>query len=549
MNYYVDGNFTLEEFKFKKEDQLYSSVYSSSLDYLKMIELDTQTHQLIAQNTFKSVALVYNNLHSIFSRFESIHHFNPWFLEHFRLYFNYRNSQLKMASISLFLNDFPEGKVITSNLDVKRMFSEERVLFIKKRKAKSNAFKTIFSELKKILFSKKPNFNDSEVLVFKSKRSSFGKLGLSYQFFSSRNILDLDSNDKNNYDSDYVLKKYLLSFGWIKDISQLIQSFRMLVAQLKSTISKRPESDDIIHRFIGQLSSQYLYFLRYRSFCKFFENHPTKAIILDDENSPQLKVVQYAAKQHGVRVYAYQHGTIHSLHPAYMYGEYTHKPKLADTTFLWGEYFERLLLKNGGYCMSDLSISGKISNSHKPILSKKIKSDKKVVLFATQPQRDPLLRKKQIYDVMHALNSHSDTYQLVIRPHPNEKDDDYFQDIAKECGYNQLIIDRISDLHSHFEFCSVMITSFSTVGTEFIPYYKPMIILDYLQQDLIGYIKKGVAIGVRNRQDLVDVFSKSMDIDKSSYDAFINDYFYQLDNKAEQRIIDKICDDFNLQND
>ncbi|MEE3037829.1 MAG: hypothetical protein VX344_05370 [Bacteroidota bacterium] len=549
MNYYVDGNITLEDFNFKKEDQLYSSVYSSSLDHFKMVELDAQVHQTIVQKSFKSVASVYNNLHSIFSRFESIHHFNPWFLEHFRLYFNYRNSQLKIACISLFFNEFPDGKVITSNRELKHQFSEKRLLFVKKRKVKFSTYKTAYSEIKKILFSKRPLFKDGEVLVFRSKRSSLGKLESSYQLFSSRNILESASDDINHYDSDFVLKQYLLSFSWIKDISQLIQSFRMLVAQLRSVTSESPESNDIINLFISQLSSQYLYYLRLKSFCKFFHKHNIKAIILNDENSPQMRVIQYAAKQNGVKVYAYQHGTIHSLHPAYMYGLYNHKPLLADTTFLWGEYFQRLLLQQGGYSMSNLSLSGKIVDSHKHMLSTDFPSEKKVVLFATQPQRDPLMRKMQIQDVMHALKSHSDTYQLVIRPHPNEIDDDYFLQIANECGYNHLIIDRLSDLHSHFENCSVMITSFSTVGAEFIPYYKPMIVLDYLQQDLIGYIKQGVGIGVRNRKALEEVFSKKMAIDISSYDAFIKDYFYKLDNKAEQRIMDKISADFISQSD
>ena len=167
-------------------------------------------------------------------------------------------------------------------------------------------------------------------------------------------------------------------------------------------------------------------------------------------------------------------------------------------------------------------------------------------MFATQPQRDPFLRKKQIHDVMLTVKELSKKYQLVIRPHPNEIYDDFFIDISDSINFSDYIIDRVSDLHSNFDSCYIMITSFSTVGTEFVPYYKPMIILDYLSQDLIGYIKRGVGIQVKNRVDLKTVLLNNISINNQAYDFFIDDFFFKLDNKAEERIIERINKEINL---
>ena len=112
MNYYVDGEFTNDDFKFNKKDQLFSSIYSSKNSSYDYLELDLFTHQNIVNDSFKNIALFYNKYESIFKNFSSLEGFDPWFLEHFRLYFNYRNFLLKIASIKVFLSatrTFTEG--------------------------------------------------------------------------------------------------------------------------------------------------------------------------------------------------------------------------------------------------------------------------------------------------------------------------------------------------------------------------------------------------------------------------------------------------------
>lgn len=540
MNYYVDGDFTSDDFQFDIKDQLFSSIYSSENSSYNFLEPDSVTHQNIVNESFKNIASFYNEHESIFTDFYSSEGFDPWFLEHFRLYFNYRNFLLKIASIEVFLSQFPEGIIITRNPKISDFIESNSVKLVCEKVRKGFDIFPLLYEVKKILFSKSKSFSKNEILLFKSSRSEHGYLHSVFSSFTSRNILEKKRNDESSYDSDYILKKYFLSKNWIKDFLNIKKAFDDLKYQLRSKSFNSNHDKLIVDFFINNLKSQFLYFIRFKSFVKFFKSNSIKGIFLTDENSPQIKVVQYAAKVNNIKVFAYQHGTIHSLHPAYIFGFYNTKPLLADVTFLWGKYFEALLLDKGGYSKKSIFTSGKIQNEIKKSLNKSISKSRKVILFATQPQRDPFLRKKQIKDVMLCVKGLSDDYQLVIRPHPNEISDDFFIDISNSLNFSDYIIDRVSDLHSNFDSCYLMITSFSTVGTEFIPYYKPMIILDYLDQDLIGYIKKGVGIQVKNREDLMTVFSNSISIDNQAYDSFIEDFFFKLDNKSEERIIKRI---------
>ena len=540
MNYYVDGDFSHNDFQFNKKDQLFSSIYSSENISYNFLEPDSVTHQNIVNESFKNIALFYNRYESVFKDFFSSEGFDPWFLEHFRLYFNYRNFLLKIASMEVFLSKFPEGKIITRNPKIYDFIEPESVKLVSAKARKAFDIFLILHEFKKILFSKGKSFSKNDILLFKSNRSDYGRLHSVFPSFTSRNILEKKRDDECTYDSDYILKKYFFSNNWIKDFYNIKKAFDDLVNQLRLKSYNSNHDKLIVDFFINNLRSQFLYFFRFKSFNKFFKSNPIKGIFLIDENSPQFKVVQYAANINNIKVFAYQHGTIHSLHPAYMFGFYNTKPLLADVTFLWGKYFEALVLENGGYSKKSIFTSGKIQNKPTYSLNKAISKTRKVILFATQPQRDPFLRKKQIKDVMLTVKELSNDYQLVIRPHPNEIDDNFFIDISESLNFSDYIIDRVSDLHSNFDSCYLMITSFSTVGTEFVPYYKPMIILDYLNQDLIGYIKRGVGIQVKNKEDLMSVFLNNISIDNHAYDLFIEDFFFKLDYKDEERIIKRI---------
>ena len=66
-------------------------------------------------------------------------------------------------------------------------------------------------------------------------------------------------------------------------------------------------------------SSSGYYLFRYFAARKYFSNSKLKAVIAYDENSPLTKSILDAAKFCGIKIVGLQHGTMHDLHPAYLY--------------------------------------------------------------------------------------------------------------------------------------------------------------------------------------------------------------------------------------
>ena len=257
MNYYVDGEFTNDDFKFNKKDQLFSSIYSSKNSSYDYLELDLFTHQNIVNDSFKNIALFYNKYESIFKNFSSLEGFDPWFLEHFRLYFNYRNFLLKIASIKVFLSKYPDGKILTRDPKISDFIEPESVYLISNKFRKEFDFFLILYEVNKILFSKSKFFFKNDILLFKTSRSDYGSLNSVFSTFKSRNLFDKKRYDKSNYDSDYILKKYIFSKSCIKDFFNFKKAFDNLVYKLRSKSYNSNHDKLIVDFFVNNLTQYF----------------------------------------------------------------------------------------------------------------------------------------------------------------------------------------------------------------------------------------------------------------------------------------------------
>jgi hypothetical protein len=341
----------------------------------------------------------------------------------------------------------------------------------------------------------------------------------------------------SNPNVDQLMGDYFIGVKWVGELQKFRKSFKKLSANLEKNTQGKAKI--ILALFRQNEMSFYIYYLRYRAFCKFFKKTNYKGILFINENSAQQKAIQFAAAQHQVKVYGIQHGAIYDLHPAYMFGKYNNPPILPNITFTWGNYFTELLIEKGGYQKRHIITAGRLEpvNTNRK-KNAAIQSDKKVIVYATQPQPDTNLRKRELKDVFTAAKQFAANYQLVLRPHPAELDDQFFIDLANEVDYKNLLIDRESDLQTHFETAAILITSYSTVGAEFIPFNKPLLVLDYLNADLVNYIKQGVGIPVRSLADLIDVLGKDeLSIDQAAYDTFVANYFYAKGAKAVEIVL------------
>lgn len=302
-----------------------------------------------------------------------------------------------------------------------------------------------------------------------------------------------------------------------------------------------------VFQSLDKSSGFYLY--RYFAAKNYFRNSGIKAVIAADENSPLTKSILDAAKFCGIKIIGLQHGTMHDLHPAYLYTPTDCKNRvMPDLTLTWGKYWEEFLIEKGNYPKDSVISVGQIRTDIIPILLKEEirKKDEpgKTIVFASQPQRDPELRYQAAFDVFKAAAKLPQS-SLIVKLHPREfSDSEYYLNIAKEADCTNFILDTTSDLYQLIASCDVLITCFSTVGTETVYFHKPLIILDHLKQDIMGYVAEGVAFQASDAASLTEilsgVFSGSLQINREKYDSFIEKYAFQIDGKVAERCLKAI---------
>jgi CDP-glycerol glycerophosphotransferase (TagB/SpsB family) len=302
-----------------------------------------------------------------------------------------------------------------------------------------------------------------------------------------------------------------------------------------------------VFQSLDKSSGFYLY--RYFAARNYFRTSGIKSVIAADENSPLTKSILDAAKFCGIKIIGLQHGTMHDLHPAYLYTPNDYKNRvMPDLTLTWGKYWEEFLIEKGNYPKDSVISVGQIRTDIIPLL---LKSDKqknsessKIIVFASQPQRDPELRYQAAFDVFKAAAKLPQS-SLIVKLHPREfADSEYYSDLAKAAECSNYTLDITSDLYQLIASCDVLITCFSTVGTETIYFHTPLIILDHLKQDIMGYVAEGVAFQATDAESLTEilsgVFSGSLQINREKYDSFIEKYAFQIDGKVAERCIGEI---------
>jgi hypothetical protein len=342
----------------------------------------------------------------------------------------------------------------------------------------------------------------------------------------------------------------LLSKKVRRSVKEAQQSLKLGYVQARET-ELTLNQQLILELFQSLHSSSRFFLFRYFAARKYFANSGLKAIVAADENSPLTKSVLDAARFCGIKVIGLQHGTMHDLHPAYLYTPNDSANKvMPDLTLTWGAYWEDFLLEKGNYPTGSVVSVGQIRTDIIPVLTK-AESRKQInpaqqIVFASQPQRDPELRFQAAYDVFYAAKSLPNTH-LIVKLHPREFGDTaYYADIAAKAGCKNYTIDKTSDLYQLIASCDVLITCFSTVGTETVYFHKPLVILDHLSQDIMGYAAEGVAFQATNAESLTrilsGIFKGTLRVDRVKYNTFIQKYAYRIDGKVAERCINAIVD-------
>jgi len=301
-----------------------------------------------------------------------------------------------------------------------------------------------------------------------------------------------------------------------------------------------------VFKSLHKSSGFFLY--RYFAARNYFKSSGINAVIAADENSPLTKSLLDAARFCGIKIIGLQHGTMHDLHPAYLYTPNDSRNRvMPDLTLTWGKYWEQFLIEKGNYPQGSVISAGQIRTDIIPVLLEAEQQKREAgfkIVFASQPQRDPELRYGAAFDVFMAAKNLPDT-KLIIKLHPREYTDaGYYSSIASEAGCTNYSFDLTSDLYQLIASCDVLITCFSTVGTETVYFHKPLIILDHLRQDVMGYAAEGVAFQATDADSLTSILSEiiegTLQIDRMKVDLFIEKYAFLIDGKVAERCIKAI---------
>ncbi|NNK81107.1 MAG: hypothetical protein HKO93_06390 [Flavobacteriales bacterium] len=333
-----------------------------------------------------------------------------------------------------------------------------------------------------------------------------------------------------------------------------LREFEQLIDSLNEALCI--ESEDLFLRlfwksFYERKRFTMLYFLQYLAYSRYFKKNRTEALLISNEYGPNQRSVIDAAFSRGVRSIGIQHGAFHSLHPGYTYGqeEILYRP-FPDVFLSWGTKWNGLFneLNPSHYCRlietGIVRMDAVVRREYpgRPDIYPDTDLDDLIVLFATQPQRDEDLRRRAAEEVF-TMARNVQGVRLFLKLHPRETDVDYYHNIAKEAGCsNYRILSGNTDLYSLIYHSDVVITCFSTVGTEAILMERPLIVIDHLAQDVQGYIREGVGLGVRDLSTLESairsIIAGDYELDSQAFETFIKNNATSMDGEASKRALD-----------
>ncbi len=315
-------------------------------------------------------------------------------------------------------------------------------------------------------------------------------------------------------------------------------------------IGQAPIEKQLILRFLKrEKKSLAIYYFKFLAWSRFFKKHPIASLTLIDENSPLVRSVVDAARMYNVPVLAIQHGSIHPAHPAYMYSkDDAQRNVFPFQTLVWGDYWKEILIKKGNYPEKSICVVGQQRTDSILELIQRKEHFKRlyslpeatILFFATQPQQDVSMRRQAAKDVFTALKNMHQVHGL-IKLHPAEKNDEmYYRAIAVEVGCSNFSFAKEMDLYIGLALADIVITAFSTVGTEAVYFKKPILIWDPLEQDLLGLIDMGLGFQVKNADDIMqiclEVIEKKISKSLALFEQYIETYAYKIDGNVSARI-------------
>ena len=258
-----------------------------------------------------------------------------------------------------------------------------------------------------------------------------------------------------------------------------------------------------------------------------------------------------AASAEGVAVAAVQHGLIYRWHNGYMHRDRPATLRLADRTYVFGDWERRLLTTDSVYRADEVVVGGSPridlvrpdATDRDGIRSRLgvAPGDRLIVLSGTW---GPLYRT-YLYPIALArlFDRPLPRIHLVVKLHPSEPDEGPYravvEGVARAGGFGPppITIVQDIDLYGLLAAADAHLGIHSTVLTEAVVTGTPNLIADHARNaDLLGYVEAGVATPVRTGADLLRALDTPRDpaAAGAARQRFLDDHFEP--GSASQRI-------------
>jgi UDP-N-acetylglucosamine 2-epimerase len=291
------------------------------------------------------------------------------------------------------------------------------------------------------------------------------------------------------------------------------------------------------------------------------EEEPDLVLVIDEYDAFG-RALMVAGKLKGIPTLAIQHGFIGPLHMGYMYSKdsisvygsvETPYCPIPDKIAVYGPFYYDLLVKTSTFPRSSVVITGQPRYDKLALLNKLFSRERfcgklgldpqrKIVLVATQPLSWPM-RETFIRSVLTALKHFPET-QIIIKPHPNEKED-FYKNVVKKENIRVTILPSKSDTFEALYACDLLVAAFSTVITEALVLGKPAVTLNLTAEEPAPFYRE-VTLRVDKKEDLIPAIAKALH-DHSTREKLKKDgknfafnHTYKQDGKATERVVNLI---------
>ncbi|MBL4710733.1 MAG: hypothetical protein JKY48_20100 [Flavobacteriales bacterium] len=280
------------------------------------------------------------------------------------------------------------------------------------------------------------------------------------------------------------------------------------------------------------------------------ERFRIKTITGTHEHDGKNKSIFEKAQKLGVKTFGIQHGVIHYKHLHYCFSKFdsTFHP-FPDCTFLWGKHWKEGLTKFSSYPEESMHVVGQIRSDIIPFLKASraevkingIDSNKKTVLYPSQPLYigEEKMRERLALDFLKLTVEYPEV-QFVVKPHPKEVDcENYFQELSQKVKGASFQVIR-QDLYKMLALSDVVMIYNSTVGAEAIYFNKPLVVLNYSNNDFSGFIGEGVAQDINSFDALQKSIFNKKNVNLEAQKRFVKNRAFRIDGQVSQRIYEAI---------